>query len=107
MELVERQLGFGCERSMISAVSVAGLWPPMIMMRARQLSAADSGNRTDEPYIRTCGVHPGFGAAPGWSQGYLNVATLCHEFVVGSKMLEVTFAPDMKIRPSGSRCSHG
>src|SRR5207253_8901751 len=49
MELVERQLGLGCERSMISTVSVAGLSPPMIMMRARQLSAAESGSSTDEP----------------------------------------------------------
>ena len=30
-----RQAAAGCERSMISALSVAGLSPPMIMIRAR------------------------------------------------------------------------
>src|SRR5919197_116015 len=46
---VKRQAGLGCDRSMISAVDVDGLSPPMIMTRARQLSAADSGSSTDEP----------------------------------------------------------
>ena len=49
MGLVVRQLGLDCERSMISAVAVAGLSPPMIMTRARQLSAATSGSSTEEP----------------------------------------------------------
>lgn len=40
---------------MISTVSVAGLSPPMIMTRARQLSAADSGSSTDAPNVRSRG----------------------------------------------------
>ena len=46
---VKRQAGLDCDRSMISAVAVEGLSPPMIMTRGRQLSAADSGSSTDEP----------------------------------------------------------
>lgn len=44
-----RQAGAGTERSMISAVSVAGLWPPMIMTRGRWPSPGRSGSRTEEP----------------------------------------------------------
>ena len=45
----ERQAAVGWDRSMSSALAVAGLSPPMIITRARYPSLARNGSKTEDP----------------------------------------------------------